>query len=315
MPLAPVNALPKHTGQSSLKMAVVEHSFLPKIVGGDVSRVIADGTVMDENNLNELYGACRRKAIAEGALKPQGMKEGAIANHMAANGQRWADSPTAQDRLSRAIQACVLSAVPCMWTDCQCVNPAGASRCLHCGRPPSRSPHTSAAVDSHTSAPLIGTVFEAPRAVDIVALRPARLIVVAVSALFLWILSKPVFLTVVPVLGVLTLLAQFGLSGDGSGRSAFDSMCQGVRRAIVGNGVVQRMQAQEFPVADPDGRIWKVSVVPTGPVGLSKGSEVRLEGAWHAGGKFTARSVENTASGAKYVGRTFRWSWKVAGTH
>ena len=53
------------------------------------------------------YQECERKAIAAGALKPQGMGERAAAGVMAANGQSWANSARAQARLREWTERCM----------------------------------------------------------------------------------------------------------------------------------------------------------------------------------------------------------------
>lgn len=50
---------------------------------------------------------CERQAIEEGALEPQGFKEGLSANWLQNQGRRFADTPLARSRLQAWTEECM----------------------------------------------------------------------------------------------------------------------------------------------------------------------------------------------------------------
>jgi hypothetical protein len=58
----------------------------------------------------DLYEECRQRAIAAGALEPQGFREGLSANWLSYKGRSFAETPVAQARLQAWIEECVQQA-------------------------------------------------------------------------------------------------------------------------------------------------------------------------------------------------------------
>jgi len=56
---------------------------------------------------SDRYEECRRRAIAAGALQPQGFKERLAANLMQYSGQPFSNSPLALSRLQAWIEDCL----------------------------------------------------------------------------------------------------------------------------------------------------------------------------------------------------------------
>jgi len=62
---------------------------------------------MSINDPDRDYQECHDAAIRAGALQPQGFKEGLAANWLSSQGQSFAATPLAQNRLRAWIEACL----------------------------------------------------------------------------------------------------------------------------------------------------------------------------------------------------------------